>query len=345
MLRTYRLAPALLLLLLLLTPPAVGGEEKVQWQAAYEADVLPTEPGAVKGPDGLSGSFTEVTQGTPPTVEISPPGVLKYRDEDANRRRYLIGTPDSAAGNKLWNAAAGPGTTVEARLKVTVGAGPGSAAGLRVATGKHVYGARFRTEGIENLGFPGSTNALGFDFAGDFITVRYLIPTNGGVGVVQFVDAAGKTGSAVLGPLEIEAENSFAFTSGGNGDPPHHTEWQIDSIRWTHAGMFSLPDMPPPAGSKPAPQPPAGPVRIGKHRQLFIDDYVIEQMEAVRRNVHQAEEYSANPILRGEKPWEGQHGGGFVLLFGSVERNPETDGLRMGWGVAGSVDTLTAYPR
>ena len=73
------------------------------------------------------------------------------------------------------------------------------------------------------------------------------------------------------------------------------------------------------------------PLEIGTHRQLFIDDFVIDKMEAIRRNTHQAEKYPGNPVLTGEAPWEGPHGetGGFVLLFGSVERHPQSGKLRM----------------
>ena len=40
----------------------------------------------------------------------------------------------------------------------------------------------------------------------------------------------------------------------------------------------------------------------GKH--LFVDDYRIEQMTAAKRVLNRPEKHAANPILRGEHPWE-----------------------------------------
>jgi hypothetical protein len=67
------------------------------------------------------------------------------------------------------------------------------------------------------------------------------------------------------------------------------------------------------------------PVRIGHHRQLFLDDYLIEEMKSVRRNIHQADKHPGNPIITGENPWDG----GRAYLYGSVERRPGSETLRM----------------
>ncbi len=64
-------------------------------------------------------------------------------------------------------------------------------------------------------------------------------------------------------------------------------------------------------------------LRIGTRRQLFIDDFVIEGMERVRRSVHPATKHPANPVLRGEKPWEvSAEGVRYVSVFGAVAQAP-----------------------
>ena len=67
------------------------------------------------------------------------------------------------------------------------------------------------------------------------------------------------------------------------------------------------------------------PIRINHFRQLFIDDYWIDELHAIRRNVHSADKHPANPIVHGDHPWLD----GYAYLYGSVERNPESNRLRM----------------
>ena len=64
------------------------------------------------------------------------------------------------------------------------------------------------------------------------------------------------------------------------------------------------------------------PLKIGAYRQLFLDSFMIDQMEGVRRNIHPATKYRGNPVLTGDKPWESGKTGdaGRVYVFGSVER-------------------------
>ena len=47
----------------------------------------------------------------------------------------------------------------------------------------------------------------------------------------------------------------------------------------------------------------AGPPK-GPWRRLFLDAWVVEQQEGLRRVFHAAEKYAENPVLKGEKPWE-----------------------------------------
>ena len=50
--------------------------------------------------------------------------------------------------------------------------------------------------------------------------------------------------------------------------------------------------------------------------QLFVDDYLIDTTDGVRRTVHQWRKHPGNPVLRADKPWE--FGGNYVCTHGSV---------------------------
>ena len=58
------------------------------------------------------------------------------------------------------------------------------------------------------------------------------------------------------------------------------------------------------------------PTKITSAVQLFIDDYVVDTTEGVRRNVHQWQKHAENPVLRPDKPWE--YGGNYLNAYGSV---------------------------
>ncbi len=312
-------------------------EEPITWQRVYRADVLPDAKGAITGPDGFQGAFRQQTKGKPPSIRISEAKTLLYRDEDSNRRRYLVGTPGSSDGTAAWNAVGRPGTTIEMRLKVLVGAGPGTAGGLQIATGNSLYFARIRTDGIESLNR--DHDALGFDFHSQVVTIRCVLPSDDKPGLVQFVDAKGRTGQTQLHRYNVAADNSFGFSGGGNGDPPNHLEWEIETIRWTHAGAFAwdtrlmetrvVAEIAKREAQKTRERQAAKksvvPIRLNRFRQLFIDDYLIDEMHSVRRNIHSADKHPSNPIINGDHPWLD----GFAYLYGAVERNPETNNLRM----------------
>ena len=46
-------------------------------------------------------------------------------------------------------------------------------------------------------------------------------------------------------------------------------------------------------------------ITLGSHRQLFIDDYIIEKTDNIIRRVCQVRKYPQNPIVRPDRPWEG----------------------------------------
>ena len=57
-------------------------------------------------------------------------------------------------------------------------------------------------------------------------------------------------------------------------------------------------------------------IEIGSARQLFIDDYVIEETDNLKRILHQPLKHSGNPVFSGEMPWE--RGSAFLLGGGQV---------------------------
>ncbi len=46
-------------------------------------------------------------------------------------------------------------------------------------------------------------------------------------------------------------------------------------------------------------------IDIGSQKQLFVDDYLIESMTLTKRVMNPAEKVENNPVLRAERPWEG----------------------------------------
>jgi hypothetical protein len=61
----------------------------------------------------------------------------------------------------------------------------------------------------------------------------------------------------------------------------------------------------------------AEPLRLGPHRQLFLDDRVVASSEGLRRTWHAARKHPHNPVMTREKPWEGK--GPYV--YGSVHHD------------------------
>lgn len=57
----------------------------------------------------------------------------------------------------------------------------------------------------------------------------------------------------------------------------------------------------------PAQTPKEKPLRIGKTKQLFIDDWIVGSREGVARTLHHPERYPGNPVLTGNEPWEKWH--------------------------------------
>ncbi len=53
----------------------------------------------------------------------------------------------------------------------------------------------------------------------------------------------------------------------------------------------------------------AEPIEIGSHRQLFLDDHIVERIEGLKRTMHQPQKRGA--VLKADRPWEGVYIGIF----------------------------------
>ena len=100
--------------------------------------------------------------------------------------------------------------------------------------------------------------------------------------------------------------------------------WFVDGSQ-THA----LPPVLDPTKSRvdqPVPEAPT-PIVVGRSKRLFVNDWVVEQMDGMVRTMHAVSKHPDNPLFRPEESWEGHN----VLLFGTVMYDPhrEDDRFRM----------------
>lgn len=73
------------------------------------------------------------------------------------------------------------------------------------------------------------------------------------------------------------------------------------------------------------------PVPLGEKRQLFIDDYVIQKMDNLKKCLHEPQDYSSNPVLSPEEPWEHRR-----IIYGSVYFIPEENKFKC-WYLAANI--------
>ena len=71
--------------------------------------------------------------------------------------------------------------------------------------------------------------------------------------------------------------------------------------------------------SAPIGEVAAEPVHVGSRKQLFVDNYVVERIDGLRRAVNQFRKHPDNPVLRAEEPWENLRIGEFDLLYDEEE--------------------------
>ena len=70
---------------------------------------------------------------------------------------------------------------------------------------------------------------------------------------------------------------------------------------------------------------------ISSRKQLFLDDYMIEKVENVQRQLHRPVRYAANPILLADKAWERGPGANGIYLFGGTVLFDEEDQIFKMW--------------
>ncbi len=61
-------------------------------------------------------------------------------------------------------------------------------------------------------------------------------------------------------------------------------------------------------------------IDIGSQKQLFVDDYLIESMTNTRQVLNRAEKVPDNPVLRPERPWEGNDVRLHQVFFNDAEQ-------------------------
>jgi len=61
------------------------------------------------------------------------------------------------------------------------------------------------------------------------------------------------------------------------------------------------------------------PIALGQQKQLFLDDHLVASMTNVKKRVHPAEKYKANPVIWQTEQWEDQ----LNIVYGSVIRDGE----------------------
>ena len=59
---------------------------------------------------------------------------------------------------------------------------------------------------------------------------------------------------------------------------------------------------------------PVVPLKIGKQKQLFVDNYIVEQMDGVHKTLNQPKKHPGNPVLTPDRPGEGNR----AHMYGSV---------------------------
>ncbi len=73
-------------------------------------------------------------------------------------------------------------------------------------------------------------------------------------------------------------------------------------------------------GGARARTPQAAAVDVGTQKQLFIDDRVVDSMQAVSRVLNRPDKFDLNPIFKAETPWEGNLVGLTSVIYDEEER-------------------------
>ena len=73
------------------------------------------------------------------------------------------------------------------------------------------------------------------------------------------------------------------------------------------------------------------PAKIDGTRQLFVDDCLVAKMENLQRELHHPVKHPENPLLVGDKPWEGATDEGVGGVVFQIVRRDEESGLFRMW--------------
>ena len=82
------------------------------------------------------------------------------------------------------------------------------------------------------------------------------------------------------------------------------------------------------------------PIAVGRAKQLFADDAVVQSMEGLHRELHPVKKHPKNPLVVSERPWEG------TVRLRSVIQDPTTGKFRMwylSWGKFAKKPTYNCY--
>ena len=77
-------------------------------------------------------------------------------------------------------------------------------------------------------------------------------------------------------------------------------------------------------------------IKVGRQKQLFVDDYIIDQMNGVSQVLNPVTKYEGNPLVVPDRPWETKPFGdatpkhlGKIFLYGSVIYNEDQNIFKM----------------
>jgi len=87
---------------------------------------------------------------------------------------------------------------------------------------------------------------------------------------------------------------------------------------------------------------PPNPIVVDVGRQLFVDDFLIEQT-TLKRTFHQPQYHAASPVLKPDQPWESAGRGAFAAPFSDGVWFDPRDGIFKMWYYAGHSVGATCY--
>ena len=87
--------------------------------------------------------------------------------------------------------------------------------------------------------------------------------------------------------------------------------------------------------------PEPGILKLGSQKQLFLDDWLIEETSRISRFMYRPEKFAENPIIEADRPWEkGLQSGYFtgVQIFGQAVIYDEEEKIFKTWYLPRSLE-------